>query len=336
MKAEQYGLGVEERLPLSMAVTQSHQETEDAWVVDFLRHLQVDRGLSSLSHRNYAAAIREFRRGYIEMTGSPPDWRKLTRDDFRAYLRTLGRRKLSQAAIRLRFSALRTFYRFLWNRGRVEGMPLRQLTLPSLPRRLPRFLTSDQVNALLRAPLIEVDRLEPGPKAAAQRSNLLRDAAWLEMLYSCGLRISELCQLKVGDVEFGQSSVRVKGKGRKERQLPVGEPALRALEAYWGSLQHRPAPETAAFRTALESVEPMRPRTAQALFKRYLLGAGLDPRLTPHKLRHSFATHLLDRGADLRSVQELLGHAHLATTEVYTHVTTERLRQAYDSAHPRA
>jgi len=312
------------------------RKAEDAWVEGFLRHLRVDRGLSELSYRNYASALEEFRTYYLEAVGHAPDWRVLARDDFRAYLRALGRRRLSQASIRLRFSALRTFYRYLWSRGRVQGMPLGDLTLPRLPRRLPRFLTVDQLEGLLRAPLVDLGRLEPGPDAGGERVRLLRDAAWMETLYSCGLRVSELCRLLVGDVDCASQLVRVRGKGRKERQVPIGLPALKALEAYWGSLGHRPGLEAPAFRRSTGSGEPMTPRVVQALLKKYLVASGLDPALTPHKLRHSYATHLLDRGADLRSVQELLGHAHLATTEVYTHVTTERLRKAYEAAHPRA
>jgi integrase/recombinase XerC len=163
-----------------------------------------------------------------------------------------------------------------------------------------------------------------------------RDTAILETMYSCGLRISELCGLRVEDINWNEQLVRVRGKGKKERQVPIGAPALQAIELYWKLLPNHPAPGEPVFWRASKKSDPMQPRRLQARLKRYLEIAGLDPRLTPHKLRHSYATHLLDAGADLRSVQELLGHAHLVTTQVYTHVTTERLKKAYDEAHPRA
>jgi integrase/recombinase XerC len=319
-----------------MSAQRRPQEPPDGWVEAFLQHLAVDRGLSQYSRRNYAAALSEFRVWHLQERAAAPDWRALRRDDFRVYLRWLGRRELSRAAVRLRFSALRTYYRFLQRRGRVEETPLRQIALPRLGRRLPRFLTPDQMTALLAMPAAELARAEPGQLTVAEASGLRRDAAWLETVYSCGLRVSELCRLEVQDVDISSHLVRVRGKGRKERQVPIGRPAVEAILAYWDTLAHRPVPGSPVFRAGRESSEPLGVRTVQLLLKRYLVGAGLDPGLTPHKIRHSYATHLLDRGADLRSVQELLGHSHLVSTEVYTHVTTDRLQKVYRSAHPRA
>ena len=148
--------------------------------------------------------------------------------------------------------------------------------------------------------------------------------------------MSELCGLCVRDLDFDEQLVRVRGKGKKERQVPIGEPALRAIRGYWEKLLSPPAPEQPVFLARRHDAEPVSARVIQLRLKRYLAAARLDPHLTPHKLRHSYATHLLDAGADLRSVQELLGHAHLVTTQVYTHVSTERLKKAYDEAHPRA
>jgi len=163
-----------------------------------------------------------------------------------------------------------------------------------------------------------------------------RDTAVLETIYSCGLRISELCGLRAEDINWPEQLLRVRGKGKKERLVPIGEPALQAIQAYWQSLTPPPAGSTPVFLAETKKTAPVRPLQLSRRLKHYLAQAGLDPGLTPHKLRHSYATHLLDAGADLRSVQELLGHAHLVTTQVYTHVTTERLKQAYDAAHPRA
>ena len=160
--------------------------------------------------------------------------------------------------------------------------------------------------------------------------------AILETIYSCGLRISELCGLEAEDIDWNERIVRVRGKGKKERLVPIGEPALAAIRNYWSLLPQPPAGESPAFLVSATKPQAGLPATLQLRLKKYLALAGLDPGLTPHKLRHSYATHLLDAGADLRSVQELLGHAHLVTTQVYTHLTTERLKRAYDAAHPRA
>ena len=163
-----------------------------------------------------------------------------------------------------------------------------------------------------------------------------RDVAILETIYSCGLRVSELCGLRGEDIDFSNQALRVRSKGKKERLVPVGEPALRAIQGYWDALLNPPLGGQPVFCTDTQKRAPLKPVQLARRLKQYLIVAGLDPALTPHKLRHSYATHLLDAGADLRSVQELLGHAHLITTQVYTHVTTERLKRAYDAAHPRA
>jgi integrase/recombinase XerC len=160
--------------------------------------------------------------------------------------------------------------------------------------------------------------------------------AVLETIYSCGLRISELCGLRADDMEWTQQTVRVRGKGKKERMVPIGKPAINAIERYWKTLKIPPAGASPVFFSETRSHTPLHPVQLSRRLKQYLVFAGLDPNLTPHKLRHSYATHMLDAGADLRSVQELLGHAHLTTTQIYTHVTTERLKKAYDKAHPRA
>jgi integrase/recombinase XerC len=164
----------------------------------------------------------------------------------------------------------------------------------------------------------------------------LRDVAVLETIYSCGLRVSELCGLRVDDVDWSEQIVRVRGKGKKERLVPIGRTALMAIQDYWNTFKQPPGGAAPVFFAETKKPAPLRAISVARRLKQFLAIAGLDPGLTPHKLRHSYATHLLDAGADLRSVQELLGHAHLVTTQVYTHVTTERLKKAYDAAHPRA
>lgn len=308
----------------------------DPKVEEFLAHLATDRGASEYTHRNYADALAEFRRWHVAERQTPPDWAVLQRDDFRAFLRHLSRREFSRATIHLHFSALRTFYKFLIRRSHVAASPMKNLTLPKAERRLPKFVTVEQADALLRAPLRELERARQAADAPVNPVPFLRDAAILETTYSCGLRVSEVCGLRVADLNQPERLITVRGKGRKERQVPIGAPALRAILAYWQALPHAPAADDPVFMADPETAAPIVPAQVQRRLKHYLLAAGLDVKLTPHKLRHSFATHLLDGGADLRSVQELLGHKNLVTTQVYTHVTVERLKQAYLDAHPRA
>jgi len=315
----------------------SQPELTDAWTGKFLVHLAADRGASVYTQRNYRQALTEFLRWHREERKSPPVWEKLQRDDFRGFVRFLGRNKLSRAAVQLRFSALRTFYKFLIRHGGAEVSPIKNLSLPKPEKRLPKFLTREQMEALLIAPFERL-KLQQGKKAGRPVSQIaaLRDVAVLETIYSCGLRVSELCGLRVDDIDWSEQIVRVRGKGKKERLVPVGRPALMAIQDYWNTFKQPPGGTSPIFFAETKKRAPLRPLQLSRRLKNYLAIAGLDPGLTPHKLRHSYATHLLDAGADLRSVQELLGHAHLVTTQVYTHVTTERLKKAYDAAHPRA
>ena len=307
------------------------------WVGKFLAHLATDRGASVYTQRNYRDALKEFAGWYIEERQARPAWDKLQRDDFRAYLRFLGRHNLGRAAIQLRFSALRSFYRFLIRQGVVPASPIRNLALPKMPKRLPKYLTQQQMTALLEAPLKPLaEKKKPGRGRPISASICFRDVAIIETIYSCGLRVSELCGLRSEDIDWNEQLVRVRGKGKKERLVPIGEPALKAIRNYWSTLPRPPGADEAVFLSEGKGFAAVAPYILQSRLKKHLASAGLDPALTPHKLRHSYATHLLDAGADLRSVQELLGHAHLATTQVYTHLTTERLKRAYDAAHPRA
>jgi integrase/recombinase XerC len=312
-------------------------EVRDKWIVKFLAHLATDRGASVYTQRNYRQALTEFARWHLEERKSPAAWEKLSRDDFRAFVRFLGRNNLSRAATQLRFSALRTFYKFLMRHGVVENTPIKNLSLPKLEKRLPKFLTKQQMEALLVAPF-ELLKIQKEKKAGRPVSQIaaLRDVAVLETIYSCGLRVSEVCGLRVDDIDWGEQIMRVRGKGKKERLVPIGKPALMAIQDYWNTFKQPPGGASPIFFAETKKRAPLSPLQLSRRLKKYLSIAGLDPSLTPHKLRHSYATHLLDAGADLRSVQELLGHAHLITTQVYTHVTTERLKKAYDAAHPRA
>lgn len=308
----------------------------DPLVVRFRQYLETGRNASVYTVRNYLHALGEFSQWHQDTLARRPDWIALRRDDFRSYLRSLGRRALGRSPIHLRFSALRTFYRFLHREQLIQEIPLRNLSLPKPEKRLPVFVSAEQMSALLEAPLRQLERERTAEKKPVEGFSYHRDAALMETIYSSGLRISEACGLRVGDIDLGERALRVLGKGRKERLVPLGRPAAAALERYWTATGHPRTPESPAFPKRRGDAHAVLPGEIQRRLKQYLATAGLDPSLTPHKLRHSFATHLLDRGADLRSVQELLGHARLSSTEVYTHVSTERLRKAYNSAHPRA
>jgi integrase/recombinase XerC len=311
--------------------------TPDRWIQKFLEHLATDRGASVYTQRNYRQALREFQLWNVEERKLAPAWDKLERDDFRSYVRFLGRKSLSRAAVQLRFCALRSFYKFLVCHGVVSGSPIKNIALPKMPTRLPKYLTRQQMEDLLVAPLKVLEL--PKRKSAGRPISVAacyRDVAILETIYSCGLRVSELCGLRVEDVDWSEQLVRVRGKGKKERLVPIGATALATIKTYWSLLPQSPDGDSPVFLSETKLRSPISPLMLERRLKKYLALAGLDPALTPHKLRHSYATHLLDAGADLRSVQELLGHAHLVTTQVYTHVSTERLKKAYDAAHPRA
>ena len=230
-------------------------EIRDTWIKKFLVHLATDRGASAYTQRNYQQALNEFARWHLEERTSSAVWDKLQRDDFRSYLRYLGRNNLSRAATQLRFSALRTFYKFLMRHGLVEVLPIKNISLPKLEKRLPRFLTKKQMEDLLLAPMTRIgtqkDKKGPGRPVSAEVC--LRDVAVLETIYSCGLRVSELCGLRVEDIDFNEQVVRVLGKGKKERMVPIGQPALLAVQRYWDTLLSPPAGAQPVFRADTKS-----------------------------------------------------------------------------------
>ncbi len=290
----------------------------DSLAEEFLRYLEVERNASPRTLLAYRKALTAFR-------AQAPPWRKCTPDDFRDYLFDTMKRRQARSYIRLQFSAFRTFYRFLVERKGLRRDPVRELELPKAEKKLPLVLTRQQIDQLLSAPL-RVPKHRSAPTWMP-----LRDAAIMEIFYSSGLRLSELASLNVADVDIYTESVRVLGKGRKERVCPVGAPALEVVSRYRATANVQTGPLFInKTRTRIS------PRSIWLILKRYLRHTSIPISVSPHKLRHSFATHMLDGGADLRSVQALLGHASLSTTQIYTHVTVERLKQAYDTAHPRA
>ena len=282
--------------------------------------MEVERNGSPHTLENYRHALAGFRASV-----PTPGWKELTADHFRRYLFEISKRGLARPTIRLHFAALRTFFKFLTQRHGLIVNPLKEVQLPKLEKKLPLVLTATQIDELLSAPL----RVERSKRAPVWMP--ARDAAVLELFYSSGLRLAELVALNVESVDPYTESVRVLGKGRKERVVPVGAPALLAIQKYRQEANVHSGPLF---------LSKVRKRIAHVnvglILKRYLPHTSIPVKVSPHKLRHSFATHLLDAGADLRSVQSLLGHASLSTTQIYTHVTVDRLKRAYDDAHPRA
>lgn len=293
----------------------------DALAAAFFRHLETERNVSPRTLKNYGHALRRFRDSRKDL----PPWEKLTADDFRRYLMRLAADGIAKPTVRLHFAALRTFYRFLSERHGLSDNPLKQVQLPKTSRKLPVVLNQTQIDELLSAPL-RAPKQKQAPLWAPQR-----DAAILELFYSSGLRLAELAGLDVEHIDPYTESVRVMGKGRKERIVPVGAPALRAIQHYRHAAGTQTGPlflNKARGRIGVKAI--------WSILKKCLTYTSISLEVSPHKLRHSFATHLLDAGADLRSVQALLGHENLSTTQIYTHVSVERLRSAYAAAHPRA
>ncbi len=287
---------------------------------NFLEHLSSSRNYSPQTLRAYKQALEQFRSFKKNLF-----WQEASADDFRSYLLELMKQEASRATIRLRFAALRSFFNYLVDHNYLASNVLKQVSLPKLEKSLPHFLTVPQVTELLeKAPEEKKTKQAPSWMAA-------RDSAILELFYSSGLRLSELVGLDVCDLDTLGETVRVLGKGSRERIIPVGSVALEAISHY------RQAAKIHGGALFLnKSRRRMSGTGIWQMLKKQLRATGLPATLSPHALRHSFATHLLDRGADLRSVQSLLGHASLSTTQIYTHVTTERLKQAYQTAHPRA
>jgi len=301
-------------------------------VVEFLTFLAKERNDSPHTVRAYGRDLASFQRFAADYYGGPWSWEQVDRLTLRSFMGDLARRGQARRSIARAVSALRTFFRFLSNRHGVAMNPARGLRLPRGERRLPSVLDKAQVEELFAR--AERAALEGGFQE-------IRDLAILEVFYGTGARLAELTALDVGDVDVIAEQVRVRGKGRKERILPLGRVAARALWAYLrerDTLLERGGPRGADQRAVFvgRSGARLSPRGVQLAVRRHLRLFGERTGLKVHSLRHSFATHLLDAGADLRAVQELLGHSSLSTTQVYTHTSVERLKRVYQTAHPRA
>ncbi len=251
--------------------------------------------------------------------------REVQPDQIKLFLGFLGTQSYSKSTIARKLATLRSFYKFCMRRGYVQSHPLASIRTPKQEKRLPKYLELEQINKLLSTP---DDKTLLGA----------RDRAMLEVLFSTGVRVSELVDLNFPDVDFEGQTIRVRGKGKKQRTAPVGSTAITALKKYL-ELRRSDARSASFDQDALfvnKHGHRLSTRSVRRKLDKYLAEAGLDPNISPHTLRHSFATHMLNNGADLRSVQELLGHQSLSTTQVYTHLTTPRLKVAYDEAHPRS
>ncbi len=291
----------------------------------FLQHLDRERGASEHTVKGYREDLFCLADYLADEDGKTPEPSSITTTDLRGFLSALSEADYAKTSIARRLAAARSFFRFGQREGWVKTNPGEAIRNPRKPRKLPHFLNDEEILKILSAP-------------AADTTMGRRDRAILETLYTAGLRVSELVGANDGALDLEQGLLRVRGKGRKERLAPIGSHAAKALKTWLAD--RKLAEGVARGEEAPIFVnrfgKRITTRSVARMLEKYLKETGLDQRTSPHTLRHSFATHLLDRGADIRSVQELLGHSSLVTTQVYTHVSTRNLRAAYEKAHPRA
>ena len=285
----------------------------ERYIEKFTRYLEIEKNYSRHTILNYALDLR----GFGVFLGQAPV-EKVDYLILRKYLAALKEKNQSSRTVARHLSSLRSFFKFLVREGFLKSNPILSLLSPKLDKHLPQFLTEEEVSRL-------IDTVMP------QDERGFRDKAMLETFYSTGMRISEVVGLNLTDIDFIGGIVKVRGKGKKERIVPIGEEALSAIRLYQ---KERNKQTDAVFLN--KNGRRITDRGVRGIIANYIRKACLRKGISPHTLRHSFATHLLNRGADLRSVQELLGHANLATTQIYTHLTTEKLKNVYDKAHPRA
>lgn len=287
----------------------------------FLEYLSIEKNSSHRTLANYHHAITRFR----EWLSPEISWIEVGADDFRDYLFHCMRAEWARATVRLHFAALRSFYKYLTRREGLKLNPVVEVLLPKAEKKLPVVLNEKQVLELIEKPF-QIVQPKQAPVWTAER-----DTAILELFYSSGVRLSELAAMDVADFDLHNECVRVFGKGSKERICPVGTPAAEAIHRYRNAARVLDGP---LFISKVR--KRLTTRAISDIFQKYHALCDIPQNVSPHKLRHSFATHLLDHGADLRAVQTLLGHASLSTTQIYTHVSIERMKQVYNKTHPRA
>ncbi|MDD5662353.1 MAG: tyrosine recombinase XerC [Candidatus Omnitrophica bacterium] len=288
----------------------------DKYIEKFMRYMEIEKNYSQHTLTNYKLDLKDFSKFCGELNLEKIDYLLL-----RKYLAVLKEKNLGNRTLGRHLSALRSFFRFLCREGYLKANPILMLSSPRLDKHLPSFMTEEEVSRLIESALPKDNNDELG----------LRNRAILETFYSSGLRISELVALSLEDIDFIAGIVKAMGKGKKERVVPIGDAALTAIRKY---LDKRKKQSNAVFLN--KNGKRISARGVRDVVEKYLKSAGIQRGISPHTFRHSFATHLLNRGADLRTVQELLGHANLSTTQIYTHLTTDKLKNVYDKAHPRA
>jgi len=306
----------------------------------YVDYLQSEKNASDHTVDAYCRDLAQFARYQWPEKTPPFPWRDVDQLAARGFVVELSRAEMAPTTTARKLSSLRAFYRFLKREAMCMQNPFTGVRSPRRGQDLPKVLSQEEISRLLAAPGQLAERRRSEAKTPPRREQIYavqRDIALLEVFYSTGARLNELAGLREPDVDLLGSVVKVKGKGKKERLCPLGAPACSALRAcmkegrdLWGDGGRN----TAVFRNLRGGA--LTGRSIERMLKKYLIEAGLDATVTPHTLRHSFATHLLDAGADLRSVQELLGHASVSTTQIYTHVSVEHLKRVYEEAHPRA
>jgi len=286
------------------------------YIDKFLNYLTIEKNYSSHTITNYHIDLKEFESFLVNH--APKDIKEIDYFILRKFLSVLSERNLNKRTVSRKISTLKSFFKFMVREEEIKNNPANSLIYPRLDKNLPVFLTEEQVVKIINLP---------------EGNSLLgiRDKSILEALYSTGARVSELANLKIGDVDLISGIIKVMGKGRKERLLPLGEPALLSIKKY---IDSRTDKNPSLFLNRNNG--SLTDRGIRLIVDKYIRQAATNLRVSPHTFRHSFATHLLNRGADLRSVQELLGHSSIATTQVYTHLTIDTLKKVYDKAHPRA
>jgi integrase/recombinase XerC len=306
----------------------------------FLHHLRYEKNASRHTLRNYASDLEQFLAYLKPPGGDAPPLAEIDHLLIREYLGSLHDEKLEKSSIARKLAALRSFFRFAMREGMIAQNPARLVSTPSVPRRLPTVLTAEEINRFLDWMNALEPRVSPKTNPKTAQRLLLRDRAIFELLYGSGLRVSELTGMNLADIDQREQSVRVRGKGNKERVVPYGSKARAALEAYWPAREElldeggSRGKREAAFVNSRGG--RLTERSVARLVKSYARQAEIHWNLHPHALRHAFATHLLADGADLRAIQELLGHKSLSTTQRYTHVSIRQLMEIYDKSHPRA
>lgn len=286
-------------------------------------HLRFELNRSEHTIRNYISDLNQYEKFLLDMGNSPGGFHRTDHLLARRYIASLNA-KNSRSSTGRKLAAVRSFYRYLLREGHIKTNPLEGIATPKIEKKLPIFFSVDDIFRLMDA-------------SKGNRSLIIRDRAILELIYSSGLRVSELTSLNIPDIDLSAGIVRVMGKGRKERLIPVGRKARDALKGYLDT-------RTTGIKTVIDEGAlflnfrggRISQRSVARIVEKYRRKAGILVKGSPHALRHSFATHLLDAGADLRGIQELLGHSSLSTTQKYTHITTDRLMEVYDKAHPRA